>query len=168
MLFNYSSLTKLTKRRKIITMTSQSEDGELASYLLKMHGYQVVRGSSSRGGSAAFKEMVVRVQKEGAIGIMVCDGPRPPAREAKFGIVALAREAGLPIILVRSWAKPQHLFRKSWPKLIFVYPFSSVIMLSDGPLRVPSDTGREELEKYRRQVEEGLNRLAEQSERHFV
>lgn len=168
MLFNYSFLTRVARKRKIATMASRSQDGELAAYLLNKHNFEVVRGSSSRGGSTAIKELVTHVQKKKAIGIIVCDGPRPPARVAKFGIVALARETNLPIIMVRSWAKHQFIFRNSWPKLALVYPFSKVVLLSDGPVHVPKETTREELDGYRLQVEEGLNRLAEQSERHFV
>jgi lysophospholipid acyltransferase (LPLAT)-like uncharacterized protein len=168
MLFNYSFLTRFTSKRKIATMASRSQDGELAAYLLNKHKYEIVRGSSSRGGSTALKELVDLVQKQNAMGVIVCDGPRPPARVAKFGIVALARETGLPILLVRSWAKNQFIFRKSWPKLALVYPFSKIVMLSDGPIPVPKETTREELDEYRLLVENGLNRLAEQSERHFA
>ncbi len=168
MLFNYSFLTQVVCRRKIATMASRSEDGELASYLLKKHKFKVVRGSSSRGGSSALKELRAFLQKEVALGILVCDGPRPPARVAKPGIVGLARETGLPILLVRSWAKRQYIFKKSWPKLAFVYPFSRAVMLSDGPIEVPPNISREELEKYRLQVEQRLNRLAERSEHHIV
>ena len=168
MLFNYSFLTRVARKRKIATMASQSQDGELAFYLLNKHNYKVVRGSSSRGGSTALNEFVGLVQKRNAMGVLVCDGPRPPARVAKFGVVALARETGLPIIMVRSWAKHQFIFRNSWPKLALVYPFSKVVMLSGGPIHVPKETTREELEGYRLQVEKGLNRLAEESERYFV
>ena len=34
MLFNYSFLTRVARKRKIATMASQSKDGELAYYLL--------------------------------------------------------------------------------------------------------------------------------------
>jgi lysophospholipid acyltransferase (LPLAT)-like uncharacterized protein len=168
MLFNYSFLTRFTREQKMATMASRSQDGDLAAYLLNKHNYEVVRGSSSRGGSTALKELVTHVQKKKAIGIIVCDGPRPPARVSKFGIVALARETDLPIIMVRSWAKHQFIFWNSWPKLVLVYPFSKVVMLSDGPVHVPKETTRGEIERYRLLVEKGLNRLAEASERHFV
>jgi lysophospholipid acyltransferase (LPLAT)-like uncharacterized protein len=167
MLFNFSFLTRYARKRKIIAIVSQSRDGELASYLLKLHGIYVVRGSSSRGGSVAFKALLDRLRDENAVGVVVCDGPRPPARVAKFGIVALARDTGLPVFLVRSWSNRQFIFRKSWPKMALVFPFSRVLMISDGPISVPPETGRGELDKYRLQVQEGLNRLAEASERHF-
>ena len=168
MLFNYSYLTSIVRKRRIGTLASRSQDGELAEYLLKKHYFYVFRGSSSSGGSTALKQLVDWVREERGVGVIVCDGPRPPARVAKSGIVALARETGLPVILVRSWARRQFIFRKSWPKLAFVYPFSRVIMLSDGPVTVSKNTARGDLDRYRLEVEKRLNRLAEQSEKHFV
>jgi lysophospholipid acyltransferase (LPLAT)-like uncharacterized protein len=168
MFFNFSFLVRFARKRKIATIVSHSQEGEIAAYLVKKFGMIPIRGSSSKGGKEALQQLVSLVQSENAIGIIVCDGPRPPARVAKFGIIALARETGLPIIKVRSWGKRQYIFRKSWPKLGLVYPFSRVVLLSDDPLLVPPHVSREEQESYRHQVEEGLNRLAAQSERYFV
>ncbi len=168
MLFNFSFLVRFARKRKIATIVSHSQEGGIAAYLVEKFGMIPIRGSSSKGGKEALQELVSLVQKENAIGVIVCDGPRPPARVAKFGIIALAWETELPIIKVRSWGKHQYIFRKSWPKLALVYPFSRVVMLSDDPLWVPPHISREEQELYRRQVEEGLNRLAARSERHFV
>jgi lysophospholipid acyltransferase (LPLAT)-like uncharacterized protein len=168
MIFNFAFLVRYARRRKVLTIVSRSWDGEVAAYTINGLGIETARGSSSRGGSEALSGFLSRVIEENAVGIIVSDGPRPPARVAKIGIVAAARRTGLPILMVRSWADRQHLFRKSWPKLTLVRPFSNVVLLSDGPITVPPDTSREGLEKYRKQVEEGLNRLAERSEHYFV
>lgn len=168
MLFNFAYLTRFARKRTIATIISQSRDGEVAAYMVKKFGIVPVRGSSSRGGGKALQELVSLVHNENAVGVIVCDGPRPPARVAKFGIVAMGQKTGLPILMVRSWGKRQHIFRKSWPKLAFIYPFSGVLLLSDGPIRVPPSGSRQELEQYRRQVEEGLNRLAERSEQYSI
>ncbi len=167
MLFNLPFFVLMAQNRKVATLASQSKDGDIVSYVIKKLGVMPIRGSSSKGGADALQKLVDLVKNEGVIGFIVCDGPRPPARVAKFGIVALARLTQLPIITVRSWAKCQYIFRKSWPKMLLVYPFSKVVMLSDQPLWVPADTNRTEQEPYRLQVEEGLNRLAERSERYF-
>ena len=167
MLFNFSFLTQLSSKRIIATLVSQSHDGEVASYMVEKYGMKTFRGSSSKGGSTALKQLTSYIKERDGIGVIVCDGPRPPGRVAKFGIVALARETGLPIIMVRSWANRQYIFKKSWPRLQWVYPFSRVGMFSEGPLYVAPHTSREDLEKVRKQVEERLNRLADQSERYF-
>jgi len=167
MLFNFYYLIPFAKRRKIATIVSQSKDGALATYLIEKFGFTVLRGSSSRGGKEALDLLTDFVLKEKAVGIIVCDGPRPPGRVAKPGIVLLARKTGYPIIKVRSWGARQHLFQKSWCKLALVYPFSRVTVWSDPPLVVPREARREALEEYRLEVERRLNEMADLSERHF-
>jgi lysophospholipid acyltransferase (LPLAT)-like uncharacterized protein len=165
MLFNFVYLTRFAKQRKIATIVSQSKDGDLAAYLVEQFGITPIRGSSSKGGKEALDLLTKYVLKEQAIGILVCDGPRPPGRVAKFGIVALARNTGFPIVKIRSWGKRQYIFTKSWCKLLLVYPFSPVTIWSDPPLSVPADTPGTGLEAYRLAVENGLNAMAAHSER---
>jgi lysophospholipid acyltransferase (LPLAT)-like uncharacterized protein len=160
MLFNFVYLTRFAKQRKIATIVSQSKDGDLAAYLVEQFGMIPIRGSSSKGGKEALDLLGKYVLKEQAIGILVCDGPRPPARVAKFGIVALARNTGYPIIGVRSWGKRQHIFTNTWCKLLLVYPFSPVTIWSDASLSVPADAHGEVLDGYRLKVEQRLNEMA--------
>lgn len=167
MLFNFYFLIRYARRRKIATIVSQSKDGALATYLIEKFGFTVLRGSSSRGGKEALDLLTDFVLKEKAVGIIVCDGPRPPGRVAKPGIILLARKTGYPIVAVRSWGARQHLFRKSWCKLALVYPFSRVTIWSDAPMAVPRASRREALEEYRREIEKKLNEMADVSERHF-
>lgn len=164
MLFNFVHLTRFAGRRKIATIVSQSKDGSLAAYLVEKFGITPIRGSSSSGGKEALDLLARHVLEHQAIGILVCDGPRPPTRVAKFGIVALARSTGLPIMKIRSWGARQFIFRKSWCKLLLVYPFSRVTIWSEAPFVVPAETPREELEKYRLALEQQLNAMAERSE----
>ncbi len=164
MLFNFVYLTRFAKRRKIATIVSHSKDGDLAAYLVEQFGMVPIRGSSSKGGKEALDLLTKYVLKEKAIGILVCDGPRPPDRVAKFGIVALARNTGYPIVGVRSWGARQHIFSSTWCKLLLVYPFSQVTIWSDAPLSVPAEAGGPLLDDYRLQVERRLNALAARSE----
>lgn len=167
MLFNFFYLIQIARSRKIATIISRSRDGELAAYLVEKFGIVPIRGSSSKGGREALMQMGRWLLEEKGIGVVVSDGPRPPGRVAKFGVVALARKTGLPILKVRSWGERQHVFEKSWCKLLLVYPFSRVMIWSDPPLSVPSDIRRGDLERYRLEIERGLNEMADFSEGYF-
>jgi len=164
MLFNFVYLTRFAKQRKIATIVSQSKDGDLAAYLVKKFGMTPIRGSSSKGGKEALDLLTKHVLQEKAIGALVCDGPRPPGWVAKFGIVALARNTSYPIIGIRSWGARQHIFTRSWCKLLLVYPFSRVTIWSDAPFSVPADTQGDALEGYRLEIERRLNKIAKRSE----
>ncbi|HYT32186.1 MAG TPA: DUF374 domain-containing protein, partial [Thermoanaerobaculia bacterium] len=50
------------RHQRIVTMASQSKDGEIIASWLARNGYIVVRGSTTRGGSQALREMVRHVR----------------------------------------------------------------------------------------------------------
>jgi lysophospholipid acyltransferase (LPLAT)-like uncharacterized protein len=167
LLFTFAYLSRYARQRPMTVLVSQSKDGEIAAGLLSWFGFIPVRGSSSRGGAAALSELCDRVKKDRSIAAIVCDGPRPPARTAKPGIITLSRLTGRPIFMLRSWATRQHLFEKSWPRLALVLPFSRIVVMVEGPLSVPPQATEEEQERLRLELQDRLNRLAEASEAYF-
>ncbi len=67
------------RHQRIVTMASQSKDGEIIASWLARNGYIVVRGSTTRGGSQALREMVRHV-RSGRHAALTVDGPKGPAR----------------------------------------------------------------------------------------
>src|SRR4030043_142743 len=74
-------------------MISKSLDGEIIAGGAQRTGWRAVRGSSSRGGSEALKEMIDHF-KQSRIAAHIVDGPLGPAGEGKTGGVLLAPIAG--------------------------------------------------------------------------
>jgi lysophospholipid acyltransferase (LPLAT)-like uncharacterized protein len=167
MVFNFMALRRYFLRQGFVTMTSRSRDGSFAAYLSESMGIRTVRGSGSSGGATALRQFISVIQRENRSGIPVCDGPKPHARKANVGIVAAARDTGLPIVMVRSSGRRQLVFRKTWFQPTLVLPFTKAVILSDGPLFVPRDAGREVLESCRLQIQDRLNRMAGESESRF-
>lgn len=91
-------------RRPISVMISQSKDGEYIARVAASYGIDTARGSSTRGGGAALREMLrdVRAGKNVAF---TPDGPKGPARVAKEGMIYAAQASGLPIVPVIVGAK---------------------------------------------------------------
>ena len=85
--------------RRLYILISQHRDGELIQQAASRFGFQSVRGSSTRGGVAAFRELV-RLGKSGVDFVVTPDGPRGPRQVAKIGVVQLAKSTGLPIVPV--------------------------------------------------------------------
>ncbi len=167
MFFNFAYLVKAISGRPLATIISQSKDGALAAFVMEKLGAQVLRGSSSRGGKAALDAIVANIRTTGAIGMLVCDGPKPPARTAKIGIALLARRTGLPVIPLRSWSAWGFTFRKSWCRFYMVCPFSRAGLWSAPPMSISSQATLAEAAAYRLQIERTLNLMADQSERYF-
>lgn len=104
-------------------MVSSSKDGELIAGPLKYLGYTAVRGSSSRQGSSALKEMI-RLSRTHTLAITP-DGPKGPARSIHPGVFEIAILGGVPIIAVATEAKREWVVN-SWDRFRIPKPFSRV------------------------------------------
>jgi hypothetical protein len=125
------------RQEGIVTMASRSKDGEIIAGWLERNGYSVVRGSSTRGGSEALREMVRRV-RSGRAAALTVDGPTGPPREVQPGIVQLARLTGgwiLPI--TSSSARPR--FLASWDRYLLPKPFSRNVVLYGDPFPIGAE-----------------------------
>jgi len=111
--------------RKIAVLISDSFDGELIARTSRYLGYCPVRGSSSRGGAAGLRALV-DAYNEGKICAFTVDGPRGPARVAKYGPIRLAELTGATSIGVYH-AQPDRFWKlRSWDGFMFPKPFSTV------------------------------------------
>ena len=91
-------------RRPIAVLVSQSRDGELIAGAFGFYGVGVARGSTTRGASAALREMI-RASRGGTNLVFTPDGPKGPRRVAKEGVVYAAQATALPIVPIAFTAK---------------------------------------------------------------
>lgn len=85
------------KGRGIAILISEHRDGELIARILHAFGLGAVRGSTTRGGARALRQMV-RLGRGGTDLAVTPDGPRGPRCIAQAGTVELAKLTGLPIV----------------------------------------------------------------------
>ena len=78
-------------------LISQHQDGEIIARIISRFGHRAVRGSSTRGGALALRELI-RLGRSGADLVVTPDGPKGPRQVAKLGVVQLAKATGLPIV----------------------------------------------------------------------
>lgn len=116
-------------------LVSKSKDGELIARTMELSRIGAVRGSSSRGGAAAAREMVEILRAGRDVGITP-DGPRGPAREVKEGAVRVAQLAGMPIIPIANALSHKIEIAKSWDRLQVPLPFGHSVVIYGEPVRV--------------------------------
>ncbi|WP_447968245.1 lysophospholipid acyltransferase family protein [Nitrospira sp. M1] len=80
-------------------LISQHRDGELIHRIVSRLGFRSVRGSTTRGGSAAFRQLV-RHGRSGADLVVTPDGPKGPKWKVQEGVIHLAKLTGQPIVPV--------------------------------------------------------------------
>jgi len=134
---------RLFGMKDIVTLISLSKDGEYFVRALKFFRPFVIRGSSTRGGSAAFKALVRRI-KEGMDCIITPDGPRGPRYVVQPGIIALARLTGVPIIPVSYWSSRSRTLR-TWDGFIVTLPFGTTTYVFGNPLYCPANATESEM-----------------------
>src|SRR5688572_18531020 len=91
-------------RRPILALISQSKDGEYIASVFGYYRVEAARGSSTRGGEAALRELL-RQARAGKNMAFTPDGPKGPARIAKDGVIYAAKLSGLPILPIAFAAK---------------------------------------------------------------
>lgn len=126
----------------IVTMASQSKDGEIIARWLTHNGYVPARGSSTRGGGPALMEMV-RQMRAGHPAALTVDGPKGPPRVVQPGILWLARETGAWVLPV-SGASTRPWFLRSWDRFLAPQPFSRNVVAYGEPFPLPAGTPDDE------------------------
>lgn len=147
------------RHRRIGILVSQHFDGEWITQAAQRMGYTVFRGSSTRGGTSALAAMAQAVREGMPIGL-TADGPRGPRFLAKPGPVLLSCLTGAPLYAVHA-RMPRAWELHSWDRFQIPHPFSRAIGLWSGPISVPANAQRAEIETARLALETALNGLRE-------
>ncbi len=116
-------------------LVSRSADGEMIARTMELSGIEAVRGSSSRGGAVAAREMVEILRSGRDVGITP-DGPRGPAREVKQGAVRVAQLSGMPIVPIANALSRKIEVVKAWDRFQIPLPFGRSVVIYGEPLRV--------------------------------
>lgn len=136
-------------------LISPSVSGEVPAAMARSWGASVVRGSPTRTGGQALRDMYLTVSKERVSPVITVDGPKGPAEVVKIGAVLLARLTRSPMIPMAYGASSAKLWN-SWDRFMVPRPFSRVVIVVGEPLRVPDGTPIDELEPIRLELEQRL------------
>ncbi|OCL25609.1 hypothetical protein U472_14870 [Orenia metallireducens] len=139
-----------------VGLASQSRDGEYISRVLKKMGWEMVRGSTSRGGARSLLKLIKKLKAGKNIAITP-DGPRGPRYQAQAGVVYLAQKSNSVIIPGGVAFSKEKVFN-SWDKFQLPLPFSKVALAFGESIEVEDNLSDDKLEEYRKSVEDGLNK----------
>ncbi len=111
------------KRRRLTTvMVSFSKDGEMQARALTVLGFEVVRGSSSRGGARGLAGIAKRLRK-GRDAAFAVDGPRGPYGVVKPGASLAAQRTNGIIVPMGSAVAGGKVFAHAWDRFALAWPF---------------------------------------------
>jgi len=141
-------------------LISASKDGELLARTMRFFGVKAVRGSSSRGGRAAFRALLDLCQERADI-VLTPDGPRGPRRELKDGVVQLARLSGRPVVPMAFCCSRGFRF-SSWDRFLFPLPFGRGVYAFGEPLYYRKEEG---VEGFRSRLRTAMDLVQQQAQK---
>jgi lysophospholipid acyltransferase (LPLAT)-like uncharacterized protein len=147
-----------TCEKPMTTMGSKSKDGDLAVRTSASVGMKAVRGSSSRGGTEALKELIDLTLKENIRVGLTVDGPRGPARKPKRGIFAIAHTCKIPVVPYISIASRRKTLERSWDKTRVPLPFGTLHHCYGEPIMIES-LDEEAINKYSQHIITEVERM---------
>ena len=152
-------LKKFFPERPGAGLISASRDGEMIADVTRRFGFDVVRGSSSRMGASALRELG-DVLASGRDVLITPDGPRGPAYQLGPGIIFLAQKTGAPVVPVNM--EYSSCWRvKSWDRFIIPKPFSKVRVIIGPPQQIEPTSSDEEFESERLRLQNAMMSLVE-------
>lgn len=146
-------------RRGVLVLTSASKDGMWLGELAARLGMGSVRGSTSRRGAIAMRELLERVSQGHDIAITP-DGPRGPKYALGSGLIYLAQKAGIPILPCH--ARFTGAIRlATWDNFAIPKPFSRLTVSLGALVEVQPTDNEEQFEAQRRKIESVLRDAAD-------
>ncbi len=144
------------RRSRAVILISRSFDGELITRILRMFGFDAVRGSSSRSAREGLMGLI-DVIESGRTAIFTADGPLGPIYQTKMGPIKLAQLTGAPIGAFhlqpeRAWVM------KSWDRFLIPKPFTRICVSWAQWTHVPRDLCPEQFEPKRQELNAALER----------
>lgn len=153
------------RKQGLMPLISPSRDGEIASRIMSLWGFKILRGSASHTMVEAWKQMVEELKKGSGI-IIVPDGPKGPNRKMKMGAIKLARETEAYLVPF-SFSGKKKKFLNSWDSFLLIRPFSKAVALFGEPIKIKEEQGID-LEEKRRWIEGLLIKLDEKADNYFL
>ena len=147
--------------RQSYGLISASRDGDLIAIFIERSGYGTIRGSSSRKGVIALRQLVdMLASREGNV-LVTPDGPRGPVYQASQGIVFLAQKSGAPIVPIHmeytsSWRL------KSWDRFVVPRPFATLRAIFGEPIRIAPLESADQFEAEQLRLQNAMMSLVEQ------
>jgi lysophospholipid acyltransferase (LPLAT)-like uncharacterized protein len=146
--------------RQSYGLISASRDGDLIAFLIERSGYGTIRGSSSRKGVIALRQLVDTLAAGGNV-LVTPDGPRGPVYQASQGVVFLAQKSGAPVVPIHmEYLSCWRL--KSWDRFVVPRPFAKLRAIFGAPIHIAPTGNTEQFETERLRLQNAMMSLVEQ------
>jgi len=140
----------------VALLVSQHRDANWLTMAAEGMGFDIVRGSTTRGGGAALRKLKDLSQTHAMV--ITPDGPKGPRRTMNLGAVYLASLLQMPLIPVGvGMSRPWRL--STWDKFAIPKPGHRARIIFGTPIHIPRRCEREKLEQYTTAIGQDLEHV---------
>jgi len=155
-------LAYVHRNEGISVLVSTHQDGEYIARVIHGLGFGTSRGSSTRGGIRALRELIQADNDRLDLGITP-DGPRGPREKVQPGVIYLAKRLGLPVIPIGVSSRPS-LRLKSWDRFMIPLPFARCTVVYGKPLLFESSLSKQAIDLAGADLESRLSEATREAE----
>ncbi len=153
-------LQQIKRGMNVGFLISPSVDGEVPAQIVSSRGARVIRGSSTRTGAQALRDMYQIIAKEGVSPVTTSDGPTGPVFKFKPGAAMLSQMTKAPMVPVACAAK-NAWYLGSWDKFMIPKPFTQVVVAVGKAVSV--EKAEKDLSVVQAQMEAAINAMMVQA-----
>ena len=140
----------------VTLLVSLHRDAEWLVETADFLGFNAVRGSTTRGGSAAIRQLKQQSKKSSLV--VTPDGPQGPRRQMAMGPIFLASRLQMPLVPVGvGYDRPWRL--NTWDRFAIPRPFSRARVIGGPKIRLPKRLSRTGMEDCRIKFQALLNEM---------
>lgn len=153
-------------RGRWVLMCSQSRDGDAMAYIEQRLGFQVVRGSSGKGGARALVSLIKLQRNDAGLAAgLAIDGSRGPRGVAQSGGLILAQKTGGLVVPIAASTADGRIYTRSWDRIVIPRLFAHIHVQVGAPIAVPADADEPAIERLRLQLEQAVHALHQELDR---
>jgi len=124
-------------------LISEHRDGGFIADTMHLLGIDTIRGSSTRGGAKAMRNMIKAVKEEHKHLCITPDGPKGPRERVKRGTMQLAMKTGLVFVPI-CYATKRHWRINSWDRFYIPQPFTRGVFVFGNAVPVSASDDMDE------------------------
>jgi lysophospholipid acyltransferase (LPLAT)-like uncharacterized protein len=155
-------LQQIKRGMKVGFLVSPSVDGEIPAKIVSARGATVIRGSSTRTGAKALRDMFLTITRDKISPVTTSDGPTGPIFKFKSGAVMLSQMTKAPMLPIACSAR-NAWYLGSWDRFMIPKPFTKVVVAVGDLVNVSPEQSSKDLSPVQNQMELAINELMVQA-----
>jgi lysophospholipid acyltransferase (LPLAT)-like uncharacterized protein len=155
-------LVYVHRNQGINVLVSTHQDGEYIARVIHGLGFGTSRGSSTRGGIRALRELMQAGNARLDLAITP-DGPKGPREKVQPGVVYLAKRLGLPVIPIGASSRPS-IRAGSWDRFMVPLPFARCTVVYGRPVVFDDSVSAEAIDVARTDLERRIEQVTREAD----